>query len=127
MVRLDPCGQMLSSPDGSARLTPCQFRLMCAFIKAGFNQPVETAALYRLGWPEQQPSYLPGSLSTEIYRLNQILDRIGGARVVNFSRSASQTRVRKVGRSAVSSLQLTRRSVLVERADRRGFSEPSLK
>ena len=82
MVRLDPCGQMLSSPDGSARLTPCQFRLMCAFIKAGFNQPVETAALYRLGWPEQQPSYLPGSLSTEIYRLNQILDRIGGARVV---------------------------------------------
>ena len=36
--------------------------------------------------------------------------------------SASQTRVRKVGQSAVSSLQLTRRSVLVERADRRGFS-----
>ena len=44
-------------------------------------------------------------------------------RVVNFSRSASQTRVRKVGQSAVSSsLHLTRRSVLVERADRRGFS-----
>ena len=48
-------------------------------------------------------------------------------RVVTFSRSASQTRVRKVGQSAVSSLEPTRRSVLVERADRRGFSEPSLK
>ena len=50
------------------------------------------------------------------------LPQSAGSRVVNFSRSASQTRVRKVGQSAVSSFKLTRRSVLVERADRRGFS-----
>ena len=50
------------------------------------------------------------------------LPQSAGSRVVIFSGSASQTRVRKVGQSAVSSFKLTRRSVLVERADRRGFS-----
>jgi|SRR6185312_4285266 len=82
MVRLDPDKRILTGPLGCVQLSLRHFRFMRAFIKAGFNQPVETASLCRLGWPEWSPSYLPGSLSTEVHRLNQILDSVGGARIV---------------------------------------------
>jgi len=83
MVRLDPDKRILTGPHGKERLSPSHFRFMCAFIKAGFNQPVCASTLYELSWPDWQPAYAPASMASEIYRLNQVLRHVGGARVIS--------------------------------------------
>lgn len=81
MIRLDPDRRRVHGPQGSVSVTPAEYRLLRALLRAGFGQPVRRRVLYEVVWPVRRPLCCLGALRTMIGRLRPALVIVGGAHI----------------------------------------------